>query len=249
MSQTATPPSISTRAGSFPPVPDAPAAPIAPEGVPIVVIFLIVGTATTVGVLTLNPIAGGVAGFLSLVLNIWCLWFFRDPARVIPGDPALVVSPANGVVVAVDQTPPPPEVDVSDEFRRTCRRISVFMNVFDVHVNRAPVKGRVTMVKHRVGKFLNAALQKASEENERCSIVMRTEDGQEVVAVQIAGLVARRIVCRIADGKELNKGERYGLIRFGSRVDVFVPESAAATVALGDRMVSGQSVLARLSLR
>lgn len=232
---------------SYPLIPDAPAAAIAPEGMPIVLVFLAVGLGATAGALMWNPIAGYAVGALTLVLNVWCLWFFRDPARRIPGDPAAVVSPANGRVVAVDRMPPPAEVEVSPEFRATCLRISIFMNVFDVHVNRAPVRGKVVRVKHQVGKFLNAALQKAAEENERCSLVMRTEDGREVVAVQIAGLVARRIVCRVGDGRDLEKGERYGLIRFGSRVDVFVPAGTEPGVKIGDKTVSGESVIARLA--
>lgn len=233
----------------FPPVPDAPAGPIAPEGIPIVGLFMTIGVGLTVGALILSNVAGYAVGALALILNLWCLWFFRDPARVIPGDPSLVVSPADGEVVAVDQTPPPPEVEVSDEFRKGCRRISIFMNVFSVHVNRAPVAGNVTSVKHTVGKFLNAAWAKASTENERCSLVMRTADGSEVAAIQIAGLVARRIICRVGSGKQLNKGERYGLIRFGSRVDVFVPESAVAEVKLGEKVTSGRSVIARMPSR
>ncbi|MFZ4573003.1 MAG: phosphatidylserine decarboxylase [Phycisphaerales bacterium] len=226
---------------------DAPAAAIAPEGVPIVIGFALVGALLAAGAWFVNATAGMVVAGLALALTGWCVWFFRDPARQIPSDPRAVVSPADGVVVAIDRMGPPAEIRADAGLDSGCLRVSVFMNVFDVHVNRSPVAGRVVRVEHRTGKFLNAALQKASEENERCSLVVLMPDGRRVVSVQIAGLVARRIVCRVGGGVELGKGQRYGLIRFGSRVDVFLPGDSEPVVKVGDRTVSGESVLARLA--
>jgi len=210
-----------------------------------VLLFLVIGVAAGLGASAIHPVLGGIVGALAAILTLWCLWFFRDPARIIPSEPGAIVSPADGVIVAVDRTPPPPEIPLPPDFRATCQRISIFMNVFDVHVNRAPSEGKVTHVLPRVGRFLNASFAKASEENERCSVVIETADGQHVVAVQIAGLVARRIICRIKPGAALSRAERFGLIRFGSRVDVFIPADAVPIVSIGQRATSGQTIIAR----
>jgi phosphatidylserine decarboxylase len=178
--------------------------------------------------------------WIGLILTAWCVYFFRDPERVTPLDDRLVVSPADGVVSAVGPAVPPRELGLGTA---EMTRISVFMNVFSCHVNRSPVRGRITKIEHRPGKFLNAELDKASTENERNSLVIESPNGI-VAAVQIAGLVARRIVCWAEAGGTLAVGERFGLIRFGSRVDVFLPEAAVPRVAIGQTAVAGETVLA-----
>ncbi len=187
------------------------------------------------------------------LLCAWCLWFFRDPVRPVPSGADVVVSPADGRVVAVDSTPPPSEARAASESAGLSTpdsrwvRISVFMNVFDVHVNRAPVAGVVTAAVRKNGTFVNASLAKASEANERVSLVQRMSSGKAAISVQIAGLIARRIICRVQAGADLAKGERFGMIRFGSRVDVFLPEGSSSEVKPGDRCVAGQTVLATLA--
>ena len=176
-----------------------------------------------------------------LIVTAWCVYFFRDPPRVTPVGDGLVVSPADGVVSQVGAAPPPPELGLSTV---SLMRISVFMNVFNCHVNRAPVAGRVERVAYKPGKFLSADLDKASEDNERNGLVIVTAVGRLGV-VQIAGLVARRIVCWTKEGDAVAAGERFGLIRFGSRLDVYLPEGAEIQVAEGQIMVAGETVLAR----
>lgn len=178
--------------------------------------------------------------WISLILTAWCAYFFRDPERVTPVDDRLVISPADGVVSAVGPAVPPPELGLGGS---EMTRISVFMNVFSCHVNRAPVRGKIVKIEHRPGKFLNAELDKASSENERNGLVIDSPNGT-VAAVQIAGLVARRIVCWADAGDNIGTGERFGLIRFGSRVDVFLPRSAAARVSVGQTAVAGETVIA-----
>ncbi|CAG0992699.1 phosphatidylserine decarboxylase [Phycisphaerales bacterium] len=180
---------------------------------------------------------------LTALLCLWCVWFFRDPARRIPAAPGTVVSPADGVVCLMDSAPPPPELGLSSE---PMARVCVFMNVINVHVNRAPIAGTVERVEHRAGTFLNASLDKASEDNERLSMLLRLPDGRAMAVVQIAGLVARRIVCRVAAGVVLKTGERYGLIRFGSRVDVYFPKGVEPVVKVGMKTVAGETVLAMM---
>ncbi|MGB3897551.1 MAG: phosphatidylserine decarboxylase [Mesorhizobium sp.] len=178
--------------------------------------------------------------WIGLILTAWCAYFFRDPERATPLDDRLVVSPADGVVSAVGPAVPPRELGLGPD---EMTRISVFMNVFSCHVNRAPVRGRITRIEHRPGKFLNAELDKASSENERNGLVIESPNGT-VAAVQIAGLVARRIVCWAEEGGSIAVGERFGLIRFGSRVDVFLPEGITPCVAVGQTAVAGETVLA-----
>jgi len=181
--------------------------------------------------------------FPGLVLTAWCICFFRNPDRVTPTCPGLVVSPADGVVQMIEATAPPPELEMGDE-RLT--RISVFMNVFNMHVNRIPTDGTVTHLSYRQGKFLNASLDKASEDNERQSVRMTASDGQQIAFVQIAGLVARRILCELIVNQPVRAGERFGMIRFGSRVDVYLPEGVAPAVCVGQLCVAGETVLADL---
>lgn len=207
--------------------------PIHREGHRFVVIFAAI---TVVLFLIWAPL-----GWIGVLLTLWCVYFFRDPDRVTPMREGLVISPADGVVNMIVEASPPAELGLG-EMRRM--RVSIFMNVFNCHVNRAPVSGRVKRIAYRPGQFLNASLDKASEENERNSLVIERADGQDIVVVQIAGLVARRIVCDVAEGKELVAGERYGIIRFGSRLDVYLPEGAIPLVAVGQSAISGETVLA-----
>ena len=206
--------------------------PIHKEGYPFIAAFG--GAAIVLGLLW-QPLF-----WIGLALTAWCAYFFRDPERVTPVDDRLVISPADGIVSAVGPAVPPRELGLgTDEMLR----ISVFMNVFSCHVNRAPVRGRVTRVEHRPGKFLNAELDKASSENERNGIVIDSPQGK-VAAVQIAGLVARRILCWVEPNEDVSVGDRVGLIRFGSRVDVYLPDGAVARVAIGQTAVAGETVIA-----
>lgn len=196
----------------------------------------------------------GVALLGGLVLGAWlfwigaaftafCLYFFRDPERVVPGRHNLVVAPADGRVVLVGPAVPPAELGLGDAPRP---RVAIFLSVLDVHVNRVPIEGRVTRIAYRHGAFLNAALDKASEENERNALAIRLADGRDVAVVQIAGLIARRIVCTVREGDLLATGERFGIIRFGSRTDVYLPEGTKPLVAVGQTMIGGETVIAEL---
>jgi len=177
-------------------------------------------------------------------LTVWCALFFRDPVRVTPVREGLVVSPADGRVSLISMVMPPAELGLGD---KPLLRISVFMSVFNCHVNRSPVAGRIDRIAYRPGAFINAELDKASEDNERNSLVISTPDGR-IGVVQIAGLVARRIVSFVREGQSLGAGERFGLIRFGSRLDVYLPEGTKALVAVGQTAVAGETVLADLRL-
>lgn len=173
------------------------------------------------------------------LVSFFILQFFRDPPREIPEDPRAVLSPADGRIVAVEKVRDP-------YLGRDALKISVFMNVFNVHSNRSPVDGSVQQRWYHAGSFLNAALDKASLENERNALWLRTRGGEDVTCVQIAGLVARRILCYVDQGAELGRGQRYGFIRFGSRVDVYLPPDAEVSAALGDKVYATESILARL---
>lgn len=179
--------------------------------------------------------------WLLLIFTAWIAYFFRDPTRVSPADPAIVVSPADGRICFADEFLPPPELQLGEGKRQ---RVSIFMSVFDCHVNRSPVAGRLKHIAYTPGKFLNASLDKASEDNERNALVIETAHG-EVGVVQIAGLVARRILCWVKPGKELLPGERIGMIRFGSRLDVYLPIGTKLRVSLGQTAIAGETVLAR----
>lgn len=181
--------------------------------------------------------------WIGLILTAWCTYFYRDPPRVTPLDDRLVVSPADGVVSLIVPAVPPRELGLGSV---EMTRISVFMNVFSCHVNRAPVRGRITKVEHKPGRFLNAELDKASDENERNGLVIESPNGT-IATVQIAGLVARRIVSWVEPGYSIGVGERFGLIRFGSRLDVYLPLDAAPRVAVGQTAVAGETVLAEFS--
>ena len=175
------------------------------------------------------------------ILTAWCTYFFRDPERFTPTREGLIVSPADGVVQMITEAVPPSELEMPIE---ALTRVSVFMNVFDVHVNRAPVDGHISGLGYRPGKFLNASLDKASEDNERQAVKIRTDDGTEVAFVQIAGLVARRILCWVERDQPIRVGERFGMIRFGSRVDVYLPKGVSPLVVVGQKAVAGETVLA-----
>ena len=212
-------------------------------GWPFIVSFAI---ASTLLALLYEPL-----GFIGLVLTLWCVYFFRDPVRVTPTREGLVISPADGIVCGVSKVPLPAEIDPTGNeddplFKaKTLTRVSVFLNVFDVHVNRVPASGEVTQVIYHPGKFLNASLDKASEHNERSTVVMRLEDKKSSIAfVQIAGLIARRILCDAKVGRTYKTGERYGIIRFGSRMDIYLPPRVMPTVVVGQRMIGGETVIA-----
>jgi len=179
-------------------------------------------------------------GVVGCVLTLWCVYFFRDPDRVTPVRDGLIISPADGVVQMIDRAAPPPELEMGDD---PLNRVAVFMNVFNVHVNRAPIGGTITGASYRPGKFLNASLDKASEFNERQSLKVRTDDGTEIAFVQIAGLVARRILCDVREGDAVRTGERFGMIRFGSRVDIYMPEHVEPLVSVGQTAVAGETVI------
>ena len=205
---------------------------IAREGWP----FLGIGIVVSVLVSFLLGIAWALPFWTA---TLFVLQFFRDPPREIPDDPQAVLAPADGRVVAVGKARDP-------YLEREALKISVFMNVFNVHSNRSPVDGTVRQRWYHAGSFLNAALDKASLENERNALWLQTRDGADVTCVQIAGLVARRILCYVDQGAALARGQRYGFIRFGSRVDVYLPPDAEATATLGDKVYAAESILARL---
>jgi len=181
------------------------------------------------------------AGWLALIVTLWIVYFFRDPWRVTPTRAGLIVSPGDGVIVAVGPTPPPPELGMGEA---AMTRIGIFLNIFDVHVNRVPVAGRVAALRYTKGRFINASRDKASLHNERMAIKIVPEDGPPVAFVQVAGLVARRIVCDLFEGQRVAAGQRMGLIRFGSRVDIYFPPPYVPLVARGQRAVGGETVLA-----
>ena len=206
--------------------------PIHPAGYPFIAIF-------AVGSLILHWVWPPL-GWIGALLTVWCAYFFRDPPRVTPLREGLVVSPADGYVCSVGRFVPPPELQLGDE---PMQRVSVFMSVFDCHVNRAPVSGRITRIAYKPGIFVNADLDKASEDNERNGFVFDTPDGR-FGAVQIAGLIARRIISFSREGETVSVGDRIGLIRFGSRVDVYMPDSAVPLVGLGSKAIAGETILA-----
>ena len=183
-------------------------------------------------------------GWLGVLLTIWCYYFFRDPVRSVPQGEGLILSPADGVVSLIEPAVPPPELGLGPE---SLLRVSVFMSVFNCHVNRMPIAGKISAIAYRPGKFVSASLDKASSDNERNSLAIEMADGRKLVVVQIAGRVARRIGCWARAGQGLRGGDRFGLIRFGSRLDVYLPAGVAPLVALGQTMIAGETVLADLA--
>ena len=211
-------------------------APVHREGYP----FVLGAAAVT---LVLFLVGWDAPAWIAVVLTLWCAYFFRDPERVTPIRKGLVISPADGRISAIATVIPPPELDLP---REPHVRLSVFMNVFDVHVNRAPVDARISRLAYVPGAFLNAELDKASEDNERQALTLVLDDGVKIGVVQIAGLVARRIVKFVDENQRLQAGQRFGLIRFGSRVDVFLPQGVKPMICLGQRAIAGETVLADL---
>ncbi len=209
--------------------------PINRAGWPFIALFAIL----TTGLWVLHQ----PLGWVGVVLTAWCAYFFRDPERVTPGESGLVISPADGMVLLFEDAPPPLELGMGDGVRP---RVSIFMNVFNVHVNRIPAHGVIEKISYRPGRFFNASLDKASEHNERMSVSMKTNQGAEIAFVQIAGLVARRIKCGLAEGQQVRAGDRFGLIRFGSRVDVYLPAGTRPKAIPGQTAVAGETVIADL---
>ena len=181
--------------------------------------------------------------WLGAAFAAFCLYFFRDPERVPPARQDVVVAPADGRVVLVGPAVPPVELGLGEAPRW---RVAIFLSVLDVHVNRVPVEGRVTRISYRHGAFLNAALDKASVDNERNALAIRMADGRDLAVVQIAGLIARRILCHVREGDTVATGERFGIIRFGSRTDVYLPEGVTPLVSIGQTMIGGETVIAEL---
>jgi phosphatidylserine decarboxylase len=216
--------------------------PVHPAGYPFIAIFAVVAI--------LLSLLGHGLGFAGVVLTLWCVYFFRNPKRTTPVREGLIVSPADGIVSMVVQAATPPELDDCKGSDPLCdagpvTRVSVFLNVFDVHVNRIPADGEIKKVVYHPGKFLSANLDKASLENERSTVLMKLNGYNSSVAfVQIAGLVARRIICKLSAGQAVKAGELYGLIRFGSRVDIYLPPGVNPLVCVGQRMIGGETVIA-----
>ncbi len=200
-------------------------------------------------------IAGGIAvALVGVFVSGWLLWigllfavaclaFFRDPVRVPPARPGLVLAPADGHVVSVGPASPPPELGLGAAARQ---RVAIFLSVLDVHVNRVPADGAVTRIAYRHGRFVNASLDKASDANERNALAIRLPDGRDLAVVQIAGLIARRILCHVREGQSVRAGEHLGLIRFGSRTDLYLPPGVSALVEVGQTMIGGETVIADL---
>lgn len=207
--------------------------PIHPEGYRFIVIFAVL--------MVLLFFVADPLGWAGVILTLWCAYFFRDPARTTPQRDGLIISPADGVVNMITTAALPAELGYGDDMRT---RVSIFMNVFNCHVNRMPFAGKVTKSLYRTGQFLSADLDKASEANERHTMVVETADGTDLIVVQIAGLVARRIVNYTNAGDQFAAGERFGLIRFGSRLDVYLPAGVSPLVAVGQTAIAGETILA-----
>lgn len=207
--------------------------PIHREGYPFVAAFAVVTS--------IISMLSGALGMIGVVLTVWCFFFFRDPKRTCPAGKNFVLSPADGVVQKISEAFPPEELKMPKE---KMVRVSIFLNVFDVHVNRNPVFGKIKSLYYHPGKFFNASLDKASIHNERQSILYETDDGTEIACVQIAGLIARRIVCDLEEKEEVSGGDRFGIIRFGSRVDVYLPKGLPILVHGGQKMIGGETIIA-----
>jgi phosphatidylserine decarboxylase len=201
-------------------------------------IFIAIGFAVTFIFASINP----HLGWICFLLTLFCAYFFRNPQRVTPIGEGFVISPGDGVVVGISEVTPLAELELED----TMLRISVFLNVFNVHVNRVPMSGKIQGLHYHPGKFLNASLDKASIHNERQSVVLETAKGVKIAFIQIAGLIARRIVCDLEEGMEVKAGQRFGIIRFGSRVDVYLPAKTIPMVAIGQTVLGGETILADL---
>jgi phosphatidylserine decarboxylase len=208
-------------------------APLHPDGFKFV---LVAAVATVLLFLLWRP-----AGWVALIATLWLVYFFRDPWRVTPLRDGILVSPADGIVTSVVQAPPPPELGMGDA---PAARIGIFLNLFDVHVTRAPIGGRVIALRYTKGRFLDASEEDASLHNERMAIRVAPSEGPEIAFVPVAGLIARRIVCDLREGQRIAAGQRVGIIRFGSRVDVYCPPPYVTLVVAGQRMIGGETVIA-----
>jgi phosphatidylserine decarboxylase len=202
--------------------------------------FILAAAAT----ILLGLVVGAWLFWLGAAFLLFCLYFFRDPERVPPARPGAVLAPADGRIVSVMPAVPPAELGLGPAPRW---RVAIFLSVLDVHVNRMPASGTVTRIAYRHGKFVNASMDKASEHNERNALALRLADGREMAIVQIAGLIARRIVCQVREGDFVTAGSRFGIIRFGSRTDLYLPEGVRPLVAEGQLMIGGETVIAELS--
>lgn len=211
--------------------------PIHPEGWRFVGVFAAV---TVLMWMLFKPV-----GVVCLALTVWCYFFFRNPLRAVPAGDSLVLAPADGIVSKIADVVPPKELEIGDE---PMTRVSIFMSVFSVHVNRAPMAGKITKMYYRPGAFVDVSLDKESENNERQELAMETVTGHKIAFVQIAGLVARRILTFVKEGDQLKAGERFGLIRFGSRLDVYLPKGVAIQVMEGQTAVAGETVLADINV-
>ena len=203
-------------------------------------IFIILFSAVTFILAALSS----TLGWIGFIATCWCVYFFRNPERFTPTAANLVISPADGIVQKITITKPPAELNIANE---DMLRISIFLNIFNVHVNRIPATGKILQLIYNPGKFFNASLDKASIYNERQSVLMETDNGDKIAFTQIAGLIAKRIVCELEEGMMVKAGERFGIIRFGSRMDVYLPLSTTALVCEGQTMVGGETILADLS--
>ena len=208
------------------------------EGYIFIVIFLVV----TFVLGSFSSVFAWIGG----ICTIWCAYFFRNPERMTPVGENLVISAADGIVSSIIETTPPAELNMGDE---EMIRVSVFLNIFNVHIQRMPANGKILSLQYNPGKFLNASLDKASVHNERQSVLMEAKNGTKIAFVQIAGLIARRIVCDLEEGQELDAGTRYGLIRFGSRVDIYLPIKTAISVTVGQTCVGGETLIADLGMK
>ncbi|XVN42231.1 MAG: phosphatidylserine decarboxylase [Candidatus Rickettsia vulgarisii] len=200
-------------------------------------IFIVSSAAITFLLATFSTILG----YIGFIATIWCAYFFRNPDRFTPLNDDLIISPADGMIQKITEAVPPAELGLGDQ---EMIRVSIFLNIFNVHVNRIPANGKILSLHYNPGKFFNASLDKASIYNERQSVLMETNTGHKVVFVQIAGLIARRILCDLEEGSEVRVGDRYGIIRFGSRVDVYLPLKTALCVTEGQTAVGGETIIA-----
>jgi phosphatidylserine decarboxylase len=210
--------------------------PVHKEGYKFIVIF---------GIVTIFlAMLSSTLGLVGIILTLWCVFFFRDPERFIPSGDNLVISPADGIVSKIDnKTTPPEELGLKS---KDWIKISVFLNVFNVHVNRVPISGKITKVHYKEGEFLSADLKDASEKNERNSVLLETKDGKNIAFIQVAGLIARRIISDLKEGQKVKSGDRYGIIRFGSRADIYLPKGTNVKVLEGQTMVGGETILAEV---
>ena len=202
---------------------------------------IIIFVAIWAGVCSL--ISTTLAALMFVILSL-CVYFFRDPVRVINDEKDVLVAPADGVIDAIEQVSPPEELEMDENIEWT--RVSIFLSVFNVHIQRMPYDGKITKIHYREGKFLNVSVDKYSKDNERQSCVLETESGLQIPVVQIAGLIARRIVCNLNVGQEIKKGEKYGIIKFGSRVDIYLPKGVVPAVKIGQTMIAGESIIAKI---